>query len=1126
MILSELWPATHLAPDAFSAMHLRIIAAFFYIYTCGAETDHFEEVGEDVIHVSSPPHLTCTNNRVYVGDEVNLAQIPRSRAASTSSSSCSSTESANAGSHGLGRDRRRRSRPASNRTRSPAPVRASSSAPARYELSDHIQYSGAEDSPEVASGCSTPPMPLHTVESLMERVDHQLGALWEAGMDVLVQMLATQLAAMARDREAGTTPAHIYQVLAGMAAGYLTPHMEIGVALPPRWTQWVTALETDVANTARMLDEEAAREAGDDDGTSFMGFPRKRGREAPGKGAAAKDRRRRRTQRPRTAPTPVAPWREPQNDDPGKKPKSTETSRGAPSSSSAAVEDARCANRVTWRSLLAMNDSGPGLDLDARVQRPTDEVQCDNLRATMEGLSDFERMTLMSGFACFLHELNEQVVSIFVEESRQHSENEGGHGAPGGPPSSRRHEDEGDEGEEDDDVMTMQLTLGVLTKTRAVFSNVQYSLDKLETRKGHKAMELLRRLRHLVADMPPALAVEMESLMALLLVYSGEGVGGADDPVGAADVDWAQTWSSRIRQLAQQASIHSSAAASSAPIHVESQSQSMSSDMDPTLLDHPGALVEDDADLLAQVRAFEEREAQRHRRQDEVDFQEEMSKGTKRGRELEVCLQLSAGAEKRTSRFYLPIMQGDCPIQLQMTMRAVEHEEGEKADNDDAHALVQTHVLRTKRGFRQRLRNLLGTLHDHVRSRAAQRVQVHLQRRLQDLVSQIAGILGMVESTQFLEDVDGDPAMDSEAETYARLLATHADTLVASLSNLEPEFELADVLLDLSTTIQEYVTSTTATRRRRTATSSGSLRESTLPSTETITRVANEMRESLDRAVLILGPNARPDILREFIVQMIAETQLCSSRLRVLLLLLEHYLPQPRVMHQNEAGRAKDMGRAIWRDTHQWLQEVFHTTAADLAGEPFGHNEAVSVMDSLSTMAIEVMTFLEAGECSFGSSSPEPHTPDTLLLPPWDKPEIMQSEADGTEAECARRAFLAGLGDTQEDEGLLETAQGEEDPGDRACGADDRETATLGAVKRRRVQSQDQHRGQGSSSASLAATGVAPREGHTGTSRQGPGASTEGSPTKGRRGQTPSGTTTREGPKSLQASVDRIFGKK
>ena len=127
----------------------------------------------------------------------------------------------------------------------------------------------------------------------------------------------------------------------------------------------------------------------------------------------------------------------------------------------------------------------------------------------------------------------------------------------------------------------------------------------------------------------------------------------------------------------------------------------------------------------------------------------------------------------------------------------------------------------------------------------------------------------------------------------------HLQTMLQDLHEIEPEFDIHDMLLDVSTTNQDYVATDLECRRRRTArSSSGSLRPSTLGTSQTVQELTSAMRESLDRAVLAMGAGSRDDARREVIMGMVSDTQLHACRLRVMIALLQHYCTTASCTHE------------------------------------------------------------------------------------------------------------------------------------------------------------------------------------------------------------------------------------
>ena len=108
----------------------------------------------------------------------------------------------------------------------------------------------------------------------------------------------------------------------------------------------------------------------------------------------------------------------------------------------------------------------------------------------------------------------------------------------------------------------------------------------------------------------------------------------------------------------------------------------------------------------------------------------------------------------------------------------------------------------------------------------------------------------------------------------------------ANVASMEPEHELQALLHEAGAAIQDFVATTgECRRRRRTAMSStGSLRNPVIASTTSIVKTADNIRNSLDRAVLSTGVEVRADILREVILGMVNEAQLRASRLCVMIM--------------------------------------------------------------------------------------------------------------------------------------------------------------------------------------------------------------------------------------------------
>ena len=435
-----------------------------------------------------------------------------------------------------------------------------------------------------------------------------------------------------------------------------------------------------------------------------------------------------------------------------------------------------------------------------------------------------------------MHELCVQVVSIFVTTMAQEgmtTSDTGGMGTSARNGTDGDHaEDDEAEWEEDDNLMTMQLSPGLLTTTRATFDGIQTSLDGQGPRRPVLANALLKKLKTMLSEAGTGLATEMEGLVAVLMVYATENVAPEEQDVASEDSTWVTTWHRRLLHLiheAQQGGMDQSSSSTTA-ILIDSQLPEEAGGKE----GRENGRLADEKDVIQLVREFEAREAQRcaklcedlklreaaraAKAQDEADLQEAM-RASKRARlELEVCIQITTGEHHRRARFYVPMDTPDQAIQLQMSMRQVSHGNTTTNHQGDAEesTMVQTHLVRTRRNHRSRLHHLLQALHAQIRDRVARQLQTSLERRLQDMLTQVAGLLGLLEGTAVF-----DPAMNGEAEVYGTFLITHVEGLLTNLANLEPEHNLQDVLDDLGEVIRSYIAGTGDARRRRTAMSSG-----------------------------------------------------------------------------------------------------------------------------------------------------------------------------------------------------------------------------------------------------------------------------------------------------------------
>ena len=491
-----------------------------------------EQDCDNVTNAPPPPHL--------LPEEVPPEDESSPASSSPTPSTSSPSETTRIQSHGGNNTDQGRERSRSCRERLPEGSNG-------YELLAHITYSHEATSPSNASGMRTPCL---SVETILSQMEEDLAALWESGQEVTVNMLAQEISRLAQDHEPPSTTHNIFRVLAGISQAYLAPGMELGIALAPRWTQWLNSLESNVRRTAHALDDLPSGTEDEEEGAIFMGHPSKKGSNKKVRDGSDRRRRRTRTTSTSLAPWTTAPWRKDRAE-----PDRRDSRRGhEPTSSSTpstTANAARSANRMTWRTLLAMNDSGPCLNMSAHIPSALDEDQSNNIQATLENMTLEERMTLLSGFSCFMQELCVEVMTLFVVRAHEDAQM-GTNATQAGTDAGREDEDE-----EPDNMMTMQLSTTSLDLARTMFGNVQTSLDKMK-----------------LQGMSPSLLEEAQSLVAVLIVLSHENPPDAEETYDDQDNAWVNAWTQHLRGMVQQIAQREGQSASSTgvgTVMVESQ---------------------------------------------------------------------------------------------------------------------------------------------------------------------------------------------------------------------------------------------------------------------------------------------------------------------------------------------------------------------------------------------------------------------------------------------------------------------------------------------------------------------------------------------------------------------------
>ena len=145
--------------------------------------------------------------------------------------------------------------------------------------------------------------------------------------------------------------------------------------------------------------------------------------------------------------------------------------------------------------------------------------------------------------------------------------------------------------------------------------------------------------------------------------------------------------------------------------------------------------------------------AQQARARDSQDFQDEMQRQRPRTfrRVMKFGVEVSTGECTQQVDMTVPLNNMREPTSISITLfpQTVTDTTGDLPEQSGV-TFMQTDVMKTRRNHRRRLYHLLQGLQEQLRGRAALRRRRQLQDRLDGLIHQVVGILGMLESTEAL----------------------------------------------------------------------------------------------------------------------------------------------------------------------------------------------------------------------------------------------------------------------------------------------------------------------------------------------------------------------------------------
>ena len=481
--------------------------------------------------------------------------------------------------------------------------------------------SSSSSSSSAPSGCTTPHANPTPLQALGQEVAHHLAVLCMVGDDVIAQMHAQEIARWTRSTPPGTL-ATCLQFLNSMCEDYTVEGFEVGIAYTPGEGRWIASVLARVRQTAEALDRGTPQHQGggqndvDHDVACLVsGRPtrpegrsratesearrstRSRGRrsrsgrraEADQGGHRGRDDRghddRRSPRNPvwcglgpraplnsRTCPAPARPRGDDRRSDDASGSYTQSTRRLEPPvtrddhPSLTPRQQALSFNRLTWRSLMGVEDEGPGMDINRWVPAPLDSTQTANIAATVEDMDHAQRLAMTTGFFRYLLELAHQTMQILVT------------GDPGDPGRSFNHE-EFDEVmmiqmgfdivADDGDTMNMvQINDKVIHQYRQLFQRLQHELETTSGNAKYRAGWILNMLEARSGGWMnyDGWHPELHALHSVLLVLSDGCRGLYSDEHTQNDTDFAMNWWKMIREyvIALEEGQTSGAASSSA----------------------------------------------------------------------------------------------------------------------------------------------------------------------------------------------------------------------------------------------------------------------------------------------------------------------------------------------------------------------------------------------------------------------------------------------------------------------------------------------------------------------------------------------------------------------------------
>ena len=571
-------------------------------------------------------------------------------------------------------------------------------------------------------------------------------------------------------------------------------------------------------------------------------------------------------------------------------------------------------NRVTWRSLLCMNESTPDHDSENETPNPLNNTQMTNIISTLEGMMAQDRLLFMCSLVRFVLEMTQQISIAMATDQ--------------GPPV---HDDPPGE---DDNVMMMQTGLTLLNFARDKFNNIHHDLEKMGVHRCQRARALMQALESTWGpDIHQAVSADVQGLLAVLMVHGQERAADAEAPTTMEDQAWARTWLEEIRQTISDI------------LRLPAQVA------DNTVVD-----VDTPVGVGFEMHARHEVEEERRRAmalqaEENATMRRAMSRPPTKSRRMQIDIVARSGDDTSRARLHLPPLSSTDCVQIQLGISTVE---SNLPTEHEGSTLMQTNM-----GTQ---RPLLKLLHPDARRRVLFRVLRDLRALLGQKLRECATMLREQHEIEQLLDGsaqahreanDDDAAEDTFVADIADVHLQHLQAQMDGCLRPAQEVDVNNILRQMQQ-LQGHVD---VVHDRVNTSQEAPARRTCLGTERQVLQLANRLLDEMQEHLYNYEGTDRADLLREMVVELVGGVQEKAATLLTLLHLVGHFLPQPFPISEL-TSHSRAMGRSYARDVISTIEAAFQVNASkELDGAAFGVSGILSIIPTLTHVATQSMVF-------------------------------------------------------------------------------------------------------------------------------------------------------------------------